>query len=168
MNTATFDATVRDINKVGADLTKFSVYLQEALNATSSCQEIQALLIQGEKKLVASSATLTKFQSKVTVDIQEAQTWVAKNLGSLSGIMANPTDLPTLITWASNVAAMHASQYASLLAQEALLAAQLVRIIAALEPVLSSIGNILEDLNTLASTKSINLDCGGGLISISL
>lgn len=85
-------------------------------------------------------AELALLSEKAIAKISEWQNSNTNQLALLAPLLIAPTDLPSLLIWVNSVINTYVGPQTKLLADEAILAAQLVRVLAAVSSVSSRLG----------------------------
>jgi hypothetical protein len=157
MNIAYFNSVVNQINGLTTHLSSIDKELTSAIQVSSSCEALAALVIKVSEELGATTAQLSSISEKITSDTTAMNAEITKNLAILAPLMVSPTDLPSMITWATSVIKIFSGPYDSYIAQEAVLVTQIARISAVVVSLTAAITSTLSTLNSDIAEKQHNL-----------
>jgi ABC-type transporter Mla subunit MlaD len=163
MNIAYFNSIIAQLNGLTAQLNAIDSEVNGLLADASSCQALEALVIQAAEYLAASSTELTAISTKATGDIATMQSDITAALAYLAPIAAFIESPPTTPTAVMNcVVAMlntYAGPYNKLVLQEAVLVTELGRITDAVTEASAAIASTLSTLNAAINMKQVAMGC---------
>ena len=160
MNTAYFDSTVNNLNAITSDLTQYEAYVNQALAVQNmSCAQLAEFAVETVAKLTGTTAQIAAISAKATAEISTIQANVTSALAALAPLLTPPTNLSSVITWITTLINTYAGPNAALLAQETVLAAQLVRITTAVTDCTTAVATIAASIASAISSQQISKGC---------
>ena len=160
MNTQYFTEVINELNRVAPYLTEYQAYVNRTLQTENlSCAQLAELAASTAAKLTQSNVQIAAVSSKAVSDISAMQSAITASLAALAPLLVAPTDLPSLLTWATAVVATFAGPQASLIAQEAVIAAQLTQITNAVTGTTSAVATLASSLTSAIQAARAKKGC---------
>lgn len=148
MNTQYFTEIINQLNRIAPYLTQYQAYVSMVLATENySCAQLAELSAETLAKLTQSTAELAAISATTTAEAGAMQANITTALAALAPLVVVPTDLAGLLTWASAVVNTFLGPQASLIAQEAIIAAQLVLVTNAVTSAGSAVESLSNDLS---------------------
>lgn len=159
MNLAWFDAKVAEIAAYETQLAGLQARLTSAIAATTTCTGMVEVAARATVDLTSQSTRLTGIAADTTAEIDLIQANITAAQARLAPLLVAPTNLATMLTWATAVIETFAGPNAALIAQQAEVAAQVVRIANAVTGASAAVTATTTTITNEIATRRAQIGC---------
>lgn len=160
MNTQYFTEIINQLNRIAPYLTQYQAYVSKVLATENyTCAQLAELGAETAAKLTQSTTDLSAIAATATADASAMQANITTALAALAPLVIAPTNLAELLTWASAMVSTFLGPQTALIAQEAIITAQLVQVTNAVTSSSNAIQTIADELVTAITAAQTKKGC---------